>query len=181
MNWEAVGAIGEVTGAILILVTLVYLSIQIRQNTIQQKREELVSVQHGQNTVVGQLRDPQVFGAYVRTAEDRQPTIEDRGTSFAWVLQYLNHFQVVHELYRTGALDEEQFQLWLGYAVAVVAPKGIRRWWDEENGRLAFHSEVHKSIDSRLSDSENVAVPLTRMWSQFNADAWERVPRGGNE
>lgn len=53
MNWEAVGAIGEVTGAILILVTLVYLSIQIRQNTIQQKREELVSVQHGQNTVVG--------------------------------------------------------------------------------------------------------------------------------
>ncbi len=69
MNWEAVSAIGEVTGAILVLITLVYLSIQIRQNTIQQKREELVSIQHGQNAVVGQLRDPQVFGAYVRTGK----------------------------------------------------------------------------------------------------------------
>lgn len=97
------------------------------------------------------------------------------------MLQYLNHFQVVHELYRNGALDEEQFQLWLGYAVALNAPKGIRRWWDVESGRLAFHSEVRKSIDSRLDDPENVPVPLTQMWSQFNADAWEQATRGGAE
>ena len=33
MNWEAIGAIGEVLGAIGVIVTLGYLAIQIRQNT----------------------------------------------------------------------------------------------------------------------------------------------------
>ena len=33
MNWEAIGAIGELAGAIGVIVTLVYLAIQIRQNS----------------------------------------------------------------------------------------------------------------------------------------------------
>jgi hypothetical protein len=33
MNWEAIGSIGEVGGALGVVATLVYLSLQIRQNT----------------------------------------------------------------------------------------------------------------------------------------------------
>jgi hypothetical protein len=33
MNWDALGAIGELIGAIAVFVTLVYLAIQLRQNT----------------------------------------------------------------------------------------------------------------------------------------------------
>ena len=33
MNWEAVGAIGEIVGAAGVIITLLYLSIQLRQNT----------------------------------------------------------------------------------------------------------------------------------------------------
>ena len=33
MNWEAIGAIGEVVGSIAVIVTLIYLATQIRQNT----------------------------------------------------------------------------------------------------------------------------------------------------
>ena len=173
MTIVELGALGEFLGSILTIVTLVYLAIQIRQNTAQQKREELVSIQHGQNAVVGQLRDPRVMGAYVRTATDRNPSIEDRGTCFSWVVQYLNHFQVIHELHEGGALDEEQYQLWVGFAVSIIAPIGMRQWWDEEDGRLAFHSEVLELIDRRLADAENPPVPLTNMWSQFSGDAWE--------
>lgn len=35
MNWEAIGALGEVLGAVGVILTLVYLAYQIRQNTIQ--------------------------------------------------------------------------------------------------------------------------------------------------
>ena len=171
------GALGEFLGSILTLAMLAYLAIQIRQNTAQQKREELVSIQHGQNNVIAQLRDPRVFGAYVRTAGGRGSSIEDRGTSFAWVVQYLNHFQIVHHLYQSGSLDEEQYQLWAGFAVAIVAPVGIRRWWEEEDGRLAFHSEVRKMIDQRLNDPANPPPPVTEMWTQFSPEAWESASR----
>ncbi len=33
MNWEAVGAIGEVVGALAVVLTIAYLAVQIRQNT----------------------------------------------------------------------------------------------------------------------------------------------------
>ena len=34
MNWEAIGAIGEIIGAISVLATLIFLSSQLRQNTM---------------------------------------------------------------------------------------------------------------------------------------------------
>jgi len=33
MNWEAMSAIGEATGAVAVVVTLFYVALQIRQNT----------------------------------------------------------------------------------------------------------------------------------------------------
>ena len=33
MDWNAIGAIGEIIGALAVFLTLVYLAIQIRQNT----------------------------------------------------------------------------------------------------------------------------------------------------
>jgi len=33
MNWEAIGAIGEIIGAAAVLGSLIYLAVQIRQNT----------------------------------------------------------------------------------------------------------------------------------------------------
>ena len=33
MNWEALGAIGDLVGAVAVVATLVYLAIQVRQNT----------------------------------------------------------------------------------------------------------------------------------------------------
>ncbi len=33
MNWEAIGAVGEIAGAAAVFASLVYLSLQIRQNT----------------------------------------------------------------------------------------------------------------------------------------------------
>ena len=182
MTITELGAVGEFLGSLLTLVTLAYLAVQIRQNTAQQKREELVSIQHGQNNVVAQLSDPQVMGGYARTASDRSPSIQDCGATFAWVVQYLNHFQVVHELYLSGSLDRERYELWLGFAVAIVAPVGIRRWWDEENGRMGFHSEVRNVIDDRLNDVSNPPLPITEMWSQFDGEAWEgaRPPSAGD-
>ncbi len=34
MNWEAIGPIGEIVGALAVFLTLIYLAIQIKQNTI---------------------------------------------------------------------------------------------------------------------------------------------------
>jgi len=62
MNWEAIGAIGEVLGAVGVFASLIYLAIQIRQNTRMMKatiRQQLTAAsqqnvhQMGQNAELG--------------------------------------------------------------------------------------------------------------------------------
>ena len=47
MNWEAIGAIGEVLGAAGVIFTLVYLAVQIRQNTAMTRMSAMQHIIQG--------------------------------------------------------------------------------------------------------------------------------------
>lgn len=57
MNWEAIGAIGEIIGAAGVVATLVYLTYQIRQNTIQLEQNTLAAKAAAQNASNEALRE----------------------------------------------------------------------------------------------------------------------------
>ena len=169
------GALGEFFGSIVIIVTLIYLAIQVRQNTTRQKREETVSIQQGQNMVISQMRDPQMIRAFVRTADGDTPvSIEDRSIAIMWVVQYLNQFQIVYDLYHDGTLDAERYQLWESIAISIVACKGIRAWWEGDSGKFGFMPKVRDRIDERLADTSDPPVPWNKAWSIFTTEAWEQ-------
>jgi hypothetical protein len=44
MNWEAIGAIAELVGAGAVVLTLIYLSIQLRQNTVQVTHSAMATI-----------------------------------------------------------------------------------------------------------------------------------------
>ena len=46
MNWEAIGAVGEVVGAMAVIVTIAYLARQIRANSNQMKVGSLIALNH---------------------------------------------------------------------------------------------------------------------------------------
>jgi hypothetical protein len=174
------GALGEFVGSIVTVATLIYLAIQVRLYRAQQKREANVAIQHGQNSVVALLQEPAMARAYARTAaHGRAAPIEDRSRAVNWVLQYLNHFQIVYDLYEDGTLDRERYELWEGFAVSIVAPAGVREWWDGESGKLAFMPEVRELIDRRLADDANPPVPLNELWSVHDARSWDGASAEG--
>ena len=173
MTVMELGALGEFVGSIAVIATLIYLALQIRQNTSQQKREETVSIQHGQNKVVAQMQDPSVVRAYARAADGDTPaSIADRARAIIWVIQYLNHFQIVFDLHNDGSLDDERYDLWESFAISMVASKGIRAWWDNELGKLAFMPTVRNLIDQKLNDTENPPTPFNQMWEIFSTESW---------
>lgn len=57
MNWDAIGAIGEVVGAIGVMLTLGYLAYQIRQNTNQLEQNALTARASAQTAVNTALRE----------------------------------------------------------------------------------------------------------------------------
>jgi hypothetical protein len=176
MNWEAIGAVGETVGAVAVVVTLIYLAVQIRQSNSQQRREEIVSVQTGQNKLVSQLMEPRVIRALAIMA-DSQPSagVADRATAIFYTVQAINHFEIVYDLYHNGSLDEERYQHWEGMFVSVVAIRGVRAWWEEGSGRLCFTAKVRNVIDQKLNDTENPPIPFGAMWEVLSAESWKGV------
>jgi hypothetical protein len=175
MNWDAIGAISETVGAFAVVITLIYLAVQVRQSNSQQRREEIVSLQNSGNKLAEQLRDPALVRAYVRFADGNTPTnVIERADAIFWVIQYLNHFEIVLDLYQNGSLGTERYKHWETVALGFVAGKGSRAWW-EESGRSAFPQKLSDVIDERLNDTDDPPVPINEAWDIFRIESWKDV------
>ena len=146
MNWEAVGSIGEAVGAAGVLASLVYLAVQIRQNTLLMRgtiRQQLTAASQ-QNMyhwaectdLVAKLRN----GAELEMEEHLRLTQMCRATFRGWANYSYQH--------RIGLLDSSE---WDGMAVTIrmflSAPWTMKEWETmREEFTASFVAEVETII-----------------------------------
>lgn len=71
MNWDAIGAAGEVAGAVGVILTLVYLSVQIRRSTAQARSDALIKVNDMVRDVCMKLADdPELTKTVLQAGQD---------------------------------------------------------------------------------------------------------------
>lgn len=121
MNWEAIGAIGEVGGAVAVVATLIYLTLQLRQNSALLKAQLATASRESTNQLTGLMASDRealrVFWAGIE-GRDNLP-LEDR-----------RHFDALMSLYLEALLQSHQ----QGYQ------EGLDRadWMLTQPGFLAF-------------------------------------------
>ena len=114
MNWEAIGAIAELLGAIGVVLTLIYLAIQIRQNTRSQENSSRVAATNaftGWYTSV--MSDPDLVRIW-RVGHTKPGDLsEDDINRFMWMLSSIGYrIEESFTKYESGLLDED---LWVEY------------------------------------------------------------------
>ncbi len=71
MNWEAIGAIGEVVGGVAVIATLLYLAVQIRQNAQSVRNAASLSVNEGLAEINRRVsNDPEFADLWLRGLKD---------------------------------------------------------------------------------------------------------------
>lgn len=131
MNWDAIGAIGEIIGAIAVVATLGYLATQIRQS----RKATLADVYQGRahtrgaNTLQIALNSPsfhKVLFKFEKDLETKSPqqAVAELTDEEAFLLRmYHNDIMVrmdnIYFQYRQGFLSEDYLQ---------TAKRGIRRF-----------------------------------------------------
>jgi hypothetical protein len=130
MNWDALGAIGEVVGAVAVVLTLGYLAIQIRQSgksSRQQSYHDLVTRRSEfYNKMVESNDVAAIFIAGCR-GDSMNEIDAQRFTSAS--LNYVSHFQDVY-LQRKNEVIEES--VWLAerqFLAVVMGLPGFVEWW----------------------------------------------------
>lgn len=137
MNWDAVGASAELVGAAAVVATLLYLSVQLRQNTKAVEAEiGRANLEQGTTWLYEVIRDPEVARLYLAGLADELESPEDK-LRFHLLLQAL--FNQWAFMYTTdGGLVEPD-------VAHVLSTPGGRKYWQRANANGMHDKSWHDS------------------------------------
>ena len=113
INWEAVGAIGEMSGAVVVVITLLYLARQIRQSN----RIAIASTEIGIRNAFGSINEsvysnPTVAELFAKVSNpDAQLTPAEDVQVLNIVLRFLNSWLAIETAYINGMVPRETYDL----------------------------------------------------------------------
>ena len=158
MSWEAIGAVGEVLGALAVFITLLYLAAQIRQNNKMARFETTREIM-AQFNACNQLyaTDASIRFVLLKT----EPlTPEESDQLYSYVDMYCNALGTTQLAYQEGLVDEALYnnatkdvevalQRWPNFRAP--AERWLRNY-PEAAGSTIF-SAIACSADTRASAS----------------------------
>src|SRR5712691_4665472 len=112
VNWEALGAIANLLAALGVIATLIYLAIQIRQDSNQLRGAATVEVYDYQRSLTDTLTsDPELYKIALRGNEDLNSLNSwERQRFTIWCIQETGMWEMCHRLLKQGALDQDLYQ-----------------------------------------------------------------------
>lgn len=122
MNLEQLAYLAEIVGVIAVVITLIYLSVQVRQGTqILWSESRQAQVAYDQGGVYKFVEYPEL-GRLFSQAET--PTEEEKTKLLFWMIGQMRAREHEWLQYRTGALDEET---WISYRDVIFFLLGTKR------------------------------------------------------
>ena len=103
MNWEAIGAIGEVAGAAAVVLTLFYLSRQIRLSANVSK---ISSYHEAISQIVETVKDPEYGRLASKFANKEQISPEDKFKADVLSSMLIYSHEILLHLHQTEQVDE---------------------------------------------------------------------------
>lgn len=146
MNWEAIGAIGEIIGALAVFITLIYLSIQIKQNTRQLKLTSFNAIAEAGDRAFEPIYIPENTAIWHKGhADPASLTDEDWATFSLLMSRTIHNFQSFVYQNEQGAFDTDTYPTYLLLYSAFVQTAGGAKWYSE-NKRF-FSVSTHTALE----------------------------------
>ena len=166
MNWEALGALAELLGACAVFATLVYLAVQIRQNTsaIRSSASQDVHANFA-NWYAQTQSDPALLDISIRGMEDYGSLSQtERAQFIALFMTFTIHTQNAFYKWRDGSLAPELWKGWEYVSMNIFATPGGKTFWEER--RYLFADAFQKYVSEEILTRS--PHPDARAWGAFS-------------
>ena len=159
VDWTFVGAIGELLGAAAVVVSLVYLSRQVHQNTTAVRSANAVTVQGNFQRLARMFyTDPTVGDVVLRAMAGRQDLAPaEHFAAYAYFFDFLKTAELAYYQFRNGDLDPELWQASFHFYHAYFTTPGFRAYWEER--RAAFIPAFQDAMDEWLALESSIKRP----------------------
>lgn len=152
MDWNAIGAIGEVLGAVAVLITLGYLARKLRQNTHATTLQTAQAVFHLSYDFVARLteREPaSVWGKLLIKGVDSLEDRDERVMAYSLVRTLFTTYDNHYFHYQRGSLDRELHETYERRLLEQLSFPGIREYW--ENHSELFTTSFQQYVNCLIS------------------------------
>ncbi len=153
MNWDAIGAVAEMLGAIGVIITLVYLARQIKQNSRQLMGASLIAVHEYQRSMSEELNsNPELFRMVIRGNNDFDAlSSEEQALVAVWNLKEAGYWDMCYQLAKQGSLDPSVYQAKEQYMLALHSAPGRRKWF--KDNAILLEAGFYREMTSKLDES----------------------------
>ena len=147
MNWEQAGALGEIVGAVAVVLSLVYLARQIHIQNQESRANAVHQVIEGYRSSVAELLDPGMAEIWVLGMEDfDQLTTPQQLRFFIYLTVTLRSFENAYFQWRQGRLETDVWNPLLAPLIDVKSTAAFGVFWKmrKHHFRLEFADYVEK-------------------------------------
>ena len=131
MDFQSLANLGEIIGAVAVVVSLIYLAVQVRQNTTSQQTENyaraLDRISAQQSRLSQNSDDAVMFSRGVKNAANL--TSAER-IQFTWLLyEIFGAFEFMFHASQTNAIPVEVWRRWSDTVAFWLTFPGVQTWW----------------------------------------------------
>ena len=156
MNWEAIGAVGEVGGAVAVVVTLVYLAVQVRHASAVAKANAYRNIHQDIGQLFGDvMSDPELYRIWRSGLVKGEPLTDEDQEKLGMIL--IRMFGSFDSGLHSGWLDPRLDAFVKKTLNAFLELPAVQRWWSRQ-GHLQpepFRSIVDATLREIGDRSEN--------------------------
>ena len=158
MDWSMIGALGEVTGAAAVVVTLFYLARQIRDSARQDRREQYSHLNRDFLQLPTAIAQDESFAdVFFRGAVDPASlSPSERARFYSGVLIAFRSIEALFQFHREGSVADWGAVSHRATMIDLLGMPGFQMYWTER--RHWFSEESQLEVDSWLSEAPEMPL-----------------------
>jgi len=162
MDIMELGAIGELVGGVAVLLTLVYLALQVRQSTNQARHDAIVSAaKHFPNqlcVLTESEENADLLRAGLQDFNSLPPNQAARFNSL--LLGLFTAFASVLDVHNAGLVPVDEFEATEGNFVRFLKTPGGQAWWEQT--RHLYPTRLVSAAEAAVGTRQ--LEPITESW-----------------
>ncbi|MEX0330742.1 MAG: hypothetical protein AB3N64_04900 [Puniceicoccaceae bacterium] len=154
MNWEAIAAVGQLVGALAVLFTLIYLAVQVRQNTAAVATATYESTMTGFNDInVVVASTPPLASLLDRGCQNPESLSSEEIVQFNFILRcYANQWWKLFKLYERGSLPVKEWSVFAREAAQFMDQPGCKPFCAQNALFADLYKELERYRSGVISD-----------------------------
>ena len=147
MEWSILGSVGEFVGGIAVVISLIYVGLQIRQSSNSVRAASQIAIKQLSTEITNQLVAPDMARIYVQGLKDSSSlSPEDRVRFHSLMISLFGVYEAAYFQIYFGTIPRELQDASAGQVQFHLRQPGVKQWWDG-GGRARFSPKFVEELE----------------------------------